>query len=96
MEYKICGIYSITNPIGERYIGSSKCIKNRWNKHRFSTDSHPKLNESKVKYGIENHKFEILFECHSSILIDYEVFYQKEFNSVEISFLAEAISSADT
>lgn len=82
MEYKICGIYSITNPIGERYIGSSKCIKNRWNKHRFSTDSHPKLNESKDKYGIGNHVFEILTECHSSLLIQYEVFYQKEFDTV--------------
>lgn len=83
MNYKICGIYSITNPNGEKYIGSSKCIKMRWNSHRFSRGGHPKLNESKQKYGIENHVFEILVECHPIVLIAYEAFYQREFNTVE-------------
>lgn len=83
MNYKICGIYSITNPDGEKYIGSSKCIKSRWSGHRFKRGSHPKLNESKDKYGIENHVFEIIIECHSSLLIEYEVFYQKEFDTVK-------------
>ena len=83
MENNIRGIYSITNPIGEKYIGSSTCIKKRWYHHKFGNGTSPKLNESKQKYGIGNHIFEIITECHPIVLIAYEAFYQREFNTVE-------------
>ena len=83
MNYNVCGIYSITNPIGEKYIGSSRCIRKRWIRHKFKSQNHRKLFTSLEKYGIENHLFEIITECHPSLLIDYEVFYQKKFDTVK-------------
>lgn len=61
MENKICGVYQIKNKItGERYIGSSKDIHerfmqhkrpNRWNREK------SKLYQDFKKYGIENFDF---------------------------------------
>lgn len=84
INYGIVGIYSITNPNGEVYVGSSICIKKRWNMHRFSKCvSHPKLKKSFDTYGKENHVFTIIEECDKSLLIQYETYYQKKYNSVE-------------
>ena len=58
----ISGIYKITNPNNEIYIGQSSNINKRWQTYKRLKDvtTQPKLYESLKKYGWENHKFEIL------------------------------------
>ncbi len=71
------GIYSITNPIGEMYIGRSTYIQRRWGEHKRATlDVFPKLFASFQKYGIDNHFFEIVEECPIDWLVSKEAFYQ--------------------
>ena len=71
---KICGIYKITNPVGESYIGSSKDIKQRIAFHK-SSPYCTKLKNSHTKYGVENHKVEIILECEYSELLLNEKYY---------------------
>jgi len=78
----ICGIYKITNPIGEVYIGSSKDVKKRIMIHK-SSSGHPKLKNSFAKYGIENHLFEIILECDYSELLLNEKKFIFTYNSIE-------------
>ena len=79
---KICGIYKITNPDGECYIGSSKDIKQRIAFHK-SSPYGAKLKDSHTKHGIENHKFEIILECDYSELLLNEKYYINIYNSIE-------------
>lgn len=79
----VCGVYCITNPIGERYIGSSKNVGLRFNKHKTMPKTHKKLRASFIEYGYENHIFEILTECDISDLIKEETFYQQLYDSVD-------------
>lgn len=78
------GIYKITNPLGQVYVGASKNIykriksgyKNKVGKRkRF-------IHLSLDKYGIDNHKFEIIEECELSILNIRERFWQEKLNSL--------------
>lgn len=74
------GIYKITNPKGAIYIGSSKEISVRFKRYRkLQCKSQPKLYNSFVKYGVQNHKFEVVEEC----LLDE--LYQRE-NKLGIHF----------
>ena len=61
------GIYKITNPLNEIYIGKSVNIIRRFKQHKTSC-SNKKLKLSFDIHGIENHKFEVLFECKESDL----------------------------
>lgn len=58
---KLCGIYKITNPIGQVYIGSSKNITNRWSSYKKCLQN--KIGGSLNLYGYRNHTFEIIEEC---------------------------------
>lgn len=78
----ICGIYKITNQLGEVYIGSSKDVKKRIMIHK-SSSGHPKLKNSFAKYGIENHTFEIILECDYSELLLNEKKFIFTYNSIE-------------
>ena len=70
------GIYKITNPIGQHYIGKSKDIYKRWNSYKRDLGKgQPKLYNSFKDYGIENHIFEIIEICDVSILTEREKFY---------------------
>jgi len=70
------GIYKITNPIGESYIGQSVDIENRWKQYRkYFAESQPKLKMSFFKYGIDNHRFEILKECLVQEINALEMYY---------------------
>lgn len=74
----ICGIYKITNPIGEVYIGSSRNIYRRWLRHREGRKNVPVHNSIK-KYGWRSHTWEILSQLPSDIndsdLINQEQVY---------------------
>lgn len=71
------GIYKITSPSGKIYIGQSINIEKRF--ARYKTDScknQIRLSNSFEKYGVLNHKFEIVCECKESELNKLERFYQ--------------------
>ncbi len=73
------GIYKITSPMGRFYIGQSRDIERRFATYkRLSCKSQPKLYASLVKYGVNNHYFEVLVECEESELNYYETFYIRQ------------------
>jgi group I intron endonuclease len=78
------GIYKITNPKNKVYIGQSVNIMIRWSNHKDlkKSKSQPKLHNSILKYGIENHKFEIIQECLFEELNELERYYQEIYNCI--------------
>jgi len=83
---KIIGIYKITSPSGKIYIGQSIDIYNRWIKgHKYSNSRKigvgKKLKNSYIKYGHENHKFEIIEECSTEQLNEREIYWINFYNS---------------
>lgn len=61
---KKCGIYKITSPSGKIYIGQSKNIEQRFGQYRrLQCKNQKALYNSLIKYGVENHIFEIIIEC---------------------------------
>lgn len=83
---KICGIYKIVSPSCSVYVGQSVDIYGRWEKYSFlsNSKSQTRLNRSFLKYGIKNHKFEILQVCEPDQLNKLEIYYIdvcKSFNS---------------
>ena len=78
----IIGIYKITNPKGKIYIGQSINIekrKKRYEKHIKHMSSQPKIYNSILKYGWEQHVFEIIEECPIDNLVDKEIYYKTKF-----------------
>ena len=65
------GIYKITNPKGEIYVGYSKNIEKRFTQHQnLQFKGNVKLRESPIKYGGDSHLFEVIEEIDISSL-DY-------------------------
>lgn len=78
---KICGIYKITSPSGKVYIGQSVNILSRKKRYKYGDSKcQPRIHRSILKYGFENHLFEIIHECNQSELNELEIFYIKKFN----------------
>lgn len=78
------GIYKIINPKNRVYIGQSINIEKRLNYYKWSkAKGQIRLNRSFVKYGVDNHKFEIICECEISELNDKERYYQDLYNVLE-------------
>jgi group I intron endonuclease len=85
----IC-IYKITSPVGLVYIGQTKnykqrmCThKNMWNKKECA----PKLYDSFIKYGVENHSFEVLEECTLDSLNERERYYQELYIDISLNIV---------
>lgn len=78
------GIYKITNPKNRIYIGQSIDIEKRLKNYNNILNSikQPKLYNSFKKYGIENHKFEIICRCTYNELNNKERYYQELYNVV--------------
>jgi group I intron endonuclease len=73
---KKIGIYKITNPKGQVYIGQSIDIENRFKTYkRLSCKSQPRLLASLKKYTPSKHKFEVLELCELSELATKEKHY---------------------
>lgn len=70
------GVYKITSPKNRIYVGSSINIDKRISQYRrgHSKPQH-KLHRSILKYGWENHKFEVLEECSLENLRQREHYY---------------------
>jgi hypothetical protein len=79
------GVYKITSPSGKIYIGQSTNIKYRWKMYyRLACKQQPKLYNSLLKYTPDKHQFEIIQECSSNQLNEYEIYYkQQELNKVD-------------
>jgi group I intron endonuclease len=79
------GIYKIINPKGKIYIGQSIDIESRLKRYKCistSTKGQVKIYRSLVKYGVDNHKFEILCICEEFELNKKEREYQELFDCV--------------
>lgn len=82
------GIYKYTNKInGKVYIGQSKVLEKRQNKH-LSSAFNPNSNEYNSllhrgfrKYGYENFDYEILENCLVSELDEKEIYWIEQYNS---------------
>lgn len=75
-------IYKITSNKNRIYIGQTIDFKTRFSKYyRLDCKNQKKLYNSLVKYGVENHTFEIIEECDVNDLNDKERYYQDLFNS---------------
>lgn len=78
------GIYKITNPEGEIYVGQSKNIDQRFETYKnIRCPKQHDLYNSLKKYGWFNHKFEIIEECSIDELIEKEKYYIKLYNCVK-------------
>lgn len=70
------GVYKITNESGAIYIGSSKNILRRFKQYRYLRENEQcKIRNSIIKYGYDNHAFEILEECDLDVLLIRERFF---------------------
>lgn len=71
------GIYKITNPNNRVYIGQSVNIKNRFYTYKkYGCKRQPILFKSFLKYGVDNHIFEIIEECNIEFLNEKERYWQ--------------------
>jgi group I intron endonuclease len=78
------GIYKITNPKGKVYVGQSIDINHRLGKYKRlngNVSNQKKIYNSLIKYGIENHSFEIIEECSLEQLNEREIYYIEKYNS---------------
>lgn len=75
------GIYKITSPSGNVYIGQSVNMYNRKQKYKWVsvTMNQPVIYRSIQKYGFEQHKFEVIEECLIEHLDEKEIFYKRKF-----------------
>lgn len=73
----IIGIYKITSPSNKIYIGQAVDIQRRWDYYKWGDNSFQiKLNRSFLKYGVENHTFEIIEECPEDRLDELEAWWK--------------------
>ena len=89
------GIYKITNPLNEVYIGKSVNIKTRFKQHK-TRCTNKKLKASFNKYGIDNHKFEILLECKEADLFTKEQeminIYKENFTLLNFDYYVSSVN----
>jgi len=79
------GIYKITSPSGNIYIGQSINIEKRFKQYQYLNNCKKQtaLYRSFLKYGVQKHIFEIICECEISELNNKERYYQDLFNVIE-------------
>lgn len=79
----IIGIYKITNPKGKIYIGQSIDLFQRSKDYKYKRCKQQyKLYNSILKYGWEQHRFEIIEECNLEQLNEKEIYWITFFNSI--------------
>lgn len=74
MKKRIGYVYKITSPKGKIYIGSTvQKIENRWNFYKnLNCRNQIKLYNSFIKYGVNTHTFEVLWQGDSLDMLKYE------------------------
>lgn len=82
------GIYKITNPENQVYIGQSCNIKRRFSEYKgIGCSGQIRIYESIIKHGVKNHIFEVIKKCDKSDLNNLERYYQNEYDSTGINGL---------
>ena len=83
------GIYKITSPTGKVYIGQSINIEKRFKNYKVlqNCKGQFKLYNSFLKYGINNHNFEIIEECNIDLLNERERYWQDYYKCIDINGL---------
>ena len=77
------GIYKITSPSKRVYIGQSVNINSRCIHYKnLHCKTQIKLYNSIVKYGWENHKFEVIEECEVHLLNERERYWQEHYEVI--------------
>ena len=90
------GIYKITNPKGNVYIGQSTNIEKRFKHYKFKDCKRQrKLYNSILKYNVENHIFEIIEECNALDLTEREGYYQDFYNSIRKGLNCKRVTTKD-
>jgi group I intron endonuclease len=75
------GIYKVTSPVGRVYIGQSTDIDYRFSCYkRLKCKPQLRIYNSFMKYGVDNHVFEILEECSADSLNERERHWQDFYN----------------
>ena len=76
------GIYKITSPSNKIYIGQSIRLEERIIEYKKQKNckGQPKLFNSFLKHGIENHKIEIIEECNVNLLNKRERYWQEYYD----------------
>ena len=75
------GIYKITSPKNKIYIGQSSDIDYRFLCYKkLKCKAQPRIYNSFLKYGVENHLFEIIEECTIELLNERERCWQDYYN----------------
>jgi group I intron endonuclease len=79
------GIYKMINPNGRVYIGQSIDLDKRKSEYQkiYAIKGQPKIYHSLIKYGFENHKFEIIEECSLEQINKREIYWISFYNSVD-------------
>lgn len=76
------GIYKITSPSGKVYIGQSIDIEKRLKSYKnLQCKKQRAIYSSLLKYGPENHIYEIVSECDVEQLNEKERYYQELYNA---------------
>jgi group I intron endonuclease len=92
------GIYKITSPSNRIYIGQSCDIERRFKSYKrlyVKNQKQTKLHRSFMKYGVLNHKFEVILECNELELNKFERFYQEFYNCLEQGLNCNLTASND-
>ena len=71
------GIYKITTPLNELYVGKSINLERRIKEHKTTSNTNYRIHRSIKKYGLENHSFEIIEECDVKVLDEREKYWIK-------------------
>jgi len=78
-----CVIYMVTSPSNRIYIGQSRNVKKRFEQYRkLNCKTQSVLINSFLKYGVDNHVFEIIEECDLSEMNIRERYWQEYHNSL--------------
>lgn len=74
------GIYKITNPNKESYIGQATDWDIRKSDYKnLRCKNQPKIYKSLLKFGFEKHKFKLIKKCSVKELSNLEEFYKRKF-----------------
>lgn len=78
------GIYKITNPKNKIYIGQTIDFERRVYQYKMlNCKEQPKLYNSLKKYGFDNHKMELIYQCDEIDLTFWERYYQELYKTIE-------------
>ena len=90
------GIYKIINPKGKVYIGQTIDYKRRHRHYKnLKCKEQPKLYNSFIKYGVQNHIFSFIKHCSKDELTKWERHFQDVYNSVKSGLNCILVSTDD-